>query len=203
MENTVQIANDTIDILRVFYFSYPRFNWLSKATRDYHRCFGVPCDTNHLSLQFGSKVYEVSLDGTECFDFSDDYLLHPHLVTFFECDISHISQELKLAARFALDYDVLTNRKLKPIECFRYLKHWLTRDNQMPAFSYNLDFSIPTATIQKRKFNLPYTCASQVAHVFNRIFGLEPVADNHLPSTILWTTFAMQESNLGFFYQHD
>lgn len=197
------IANDTIDVVRVFYYRYPCFGWMAKATRDYQRCFGLDATVNHVSLQLGSKVYEVSLEGTSCYDFSEELLLDKNLVGFYECDISDCPDETKRAARFTLDYDVLTNRKLATKDCLRYLRHWLTRDRRKQAWNFRPDFNLQPGTIANTSFNMPFTCATQVATTFARLFGLEPIADSHLPTAILWMNIAMADSGIGNVYEAD
>lgn len=200
--DTLTTANETIDVVRVFYYRYPRFGFMAKATRDYQRCFGIEdVESNHVSLQLGSKVYEVSLEGTSCYNYSDELLLDRNLVGFYECDISECPDDVKRAARFTLDYDVLTNRKLATKDCLKYLKQWLLRDKRIQAWHCDPDYNLEPGTIANTRFNMPFTCATQVATTFARIFGLEPIADSHLPTAILWMTLAMADSGIGQFLQ--
>lgn len=197
-----QIATESIDIVRVFYFRYQGFSLLAKAVRDYQRCFGVgQVLADHVCIQLGSKVYEVSMEGTTCVDYDESILENEQLFAFYECDIRHLPTEVKAAARFALDYDVLCNRKLLRWECLRYLKQWLFSSYKAPAFEYTLDFNLTPGTVSKRSFNMPYTCASQAAYVFSRLFGLEPVLDSPLPTTLLWMHLAMSDNDIGHLYQ--
>lgn len=195
-------ATESIDIVRVFYYRYPTWGLLARATRDYQRCFGVKqVLANHVSLQLGTKVYEVSLEGTSCVNFDESILSDVNMVAFYECDIKHIDNQVKAAARFALDYDVLCDRKLKRQECMRYLFQWLRSSYKAPAFEYQLDFNLSPGTVDKRKFHLPYTCASQVSYAFARLFGLEPILDSHLPTALLWMNLAMADNGIGYLYE--
>lgn len=195
------ITQDSIDIFRAFYYRYPRFGVLAKGIKDYHRCFGVhPLVSHHMSLQLGSKVYEVSMEGTVCFDYDESMLEDEHIIAFYECDIKSVPQELKIAARFTLDSDVVSNRKLKIGDCLRYLRQWQQSGKRSP-FQYTLDFNLPPASVSKQKFNLPYTCASQASFVFNRLFGLEPILDSHLPTTLLWMNLAMADQGIGTLWE--
>lgn len=199
---TTQTATESIDIVRIFYYSYPSWGLLARATQDYQRAFGVQqVVANHVSVQLGAKVYEVSMEGTCCVNYNEGMLENEHLMAFYECDIRYLDADVKRAARFALDYDVLTNRKLANWDCLRYLKQWLFSKHRSTPFECELDFNLRPGTLAKRKFNLPYTCASQASYVFARLFGLEPVLDSHLPTTLLWMNLAMADNSIGKLYE--
>lgn len=191
-------------VLRIFFFSWVKRDFMACAVRKYHSLFDIDGDVDHLCIQFGDKVYEVHVDGCDAFVANEvvpGFFTNESLLGYYELDLNDMDEEKLLIAKFALDQDVLMQRKLNWKGCLKYAWDFFTLpERTLVVLNYNL----PEATIKRHRnvagFHLPFTCATQAANLLFTLFSLQPIIDNHLPTTIAYVTIAMSESGLGKSY---
>lgn len=204
-EQTIQ-RTTAPDFLRVYFFA-PDNSFMSRAVSDYHKIFDYnDAFVSHCALQLGNQVYEVSLEGTTVYDYTEELDSHPRLLSYYELEIDDKSEDSRYAAEFLLRSYVQENRKLDWRGCLKYAANFLllSKGDRMLAEYHN--FNAPASSIQIKKskantkmlvYNLPYTCATQVIYVLCYLLDVEPLCVGHLPMSVYEMLAQFHELEIG------
>lgn len=196
----------TIDFLRIYFYRWANpFSFLTLATRLYHTLFNVDSAIDHVAIQLGRHFYEVTQEGTYSLVTINDGIdfVTNECVAIYEIDLTGMEPDTIAATKFMLDQDVNENRALNIPRCFQYLENYLRLWADKAFALYNLNYNLGSGIIRRGKngsieFNLPFTCSTQAANVLNMLFALEPIVDNHLPTSIFYATLCLSDAGYGF-----
>lgn len=184
---------------------------MHKAVADYSKVFLYSGLVTHCAIVFGDTYYEVALDESIRMEFDETILLSDEVVGHYSISLEGMDDVDLLAAKFMLDQDVLRNRRFNPWQCTTFLENylrmgidnWCGETGLLPYF----DFNLTPGTFKRRMgdmgFHLPFTCASQVAYVFNMLFGMEPSYDCHLPEAMFCNLEQLALTGYGEFVIKD
>lgn len=160
----------------------------NKGNADYHRVFDYTGVVVHLAVRFGAYVYEVKDKGTVKYPWCKELLDNERMVGFYTLDLKNFSRDSKLTTLFTLENQL--GRKLDIKGCLRYMWQALgfgksqQAKEYMATYSSQNTISLPPGTYlkkgRKEYFHLPFTCATLVNIVLNRLFDFEPSFTGHL-----------------------
>jgi len=193
-------------VLRVIFFDYAGSSLLDKcmhhAVSRYSQLFGYKGKISHCGVQLNDYYYETSLEGCVREEWDDSILQLPFTVGYYEIDLEDLEEPAK-AAQFMLDYDYQINRKLDWWACVRYAREFirLGKISNTEMGEATIDFSLQPGSIKKEKsnirFNLPFTCATQVINVLGVLFKIGPALDCHIPDAIAHYLITLAEAGYG------
>lgn len=205
------VATINRELLEVYFVKFTGDGLISRIMHDivvlYSKAFEYPGDYTHCIVRLGSLCYEVSLHGTVAYPYTDELKSMPELRAYFTLDVSDIDPELLAKVRFMLSQDVQSNRRLDWKACFSYLRQF--KEKRVQRFINNncvlphLNYNIPIGFKWKRgdvAFNLPFTCSTQVANIFNLLFGIEPSYDSHIPDAMFANFAAIADAGVGLLF---
>jgi hypothetical protein len=213
-ELTLQRFKET-KLLRVLFFDSKgegvSERIMHRAVADYSKMFQYSGLVTHCAVVLGDTYYEVALDESVRMPFDESMLLAAEVVGHYAISLEGMEDEDLLAAKFMLDQDIISNRRFNPWQCFTFLENylrmridnWCNLTGLLPFF----DFTLTPGTFKRRMgdigFHLPYTCASQVAYVFNMLFDMEPSYDCHLPEAMFCNLEQLALTGYGEFFVKD
>lgn len=201
--------------LRVLFFDTPGGGIddriIRKSVQDYSKVFLYSGFITHCALVLGDTYYEVSMSGTFKEKFDEAMMLWDNTVAYYEISLEGMDEGSLEATRFMLDYDVNVNRKLNLYGCVTYLENyvrmqierWTNKHGVLPYVDYNIKPGTFAVVRADRCFNLPFTCATQVANVMNRLFEIEPSYDCLLPEAMFFNLEQLALAGFGEFFSKD
>ena len=199
------------DLLRVYFFSSDN-SLFSRSVNDYHRLFDVDAFTTHCAIQLGNTVYEVSLQGTTAYSYTPELDEHPLLLSYYELELNEQSEDARYAAEFLLRSYVSENRKLDWCGCLKYAANFLLISKADRYVNEYHSFNVPKSSISLKRsrantkmlvFNLPYTCASQVIYVLDKLFDMDILCTGHLPTSLYEVFISLTELGVGFIWTNE
>lgn len=202
-------------LLRVLFFDTsggnPLERLIHKSVQDYSRVFLYGGMVTHCAVALGDTYYEVSMEGTYKETFDESMLLWENTIAYYQISLEGMDEESLLSAKFMLDYDASTQRKFDIYGCFTFLENyvrmgidnWTVKTGVLPYVNYNIKPGTFARKMGDIGFNLPFTCATQVANVFNSIFAMEPAYDCHLPEAMFFNLEQLALSGYGEFFARD
>lgn len=184
---------------------------MHRAVSDYSKMFDYSGLVTHCAIVFGDTYYEVAMDESVRLPFDESMLLADEVVGHYQISLEGMDDIDLLAAKFILDQDVLRNRRFSPWQCFTFLENyvrmgvenWCLGTGLLPYFDFNLTPGVFKRRMGDIGFHLPFTCASQVAYVFNMVFEMEPAYDCHLPEAMFCNLEQLALSGYGEFFIKD
>lgn len=213
-EAILQRFNDT-KVLRVLFFDTKGEGIIERvmhrAVADYSKVFQYSGLVTHCAIVLGDTYYEVAMDESVRMPFDESMLLADEVVGHYEISLEGMDDIDLLAAKFMLDQDVLRNRRFDSWQCLTFLENYLRMGVDNWSYQTGLlpyfDFNLTPGTFKRRMgdmgFHLPFTCASQVAYVFNMLFGMEPSYDCHLPEAMFCNLEQLALTGYGEFHVKD
>lgn len=201
------------EIFEAYFYTSPRSSGLAdflfnKGNKDYHRMFGFRGSVVHVSVRLGNTVYEVTEEGTISYPWSEQLLDEERMVGFYTLSLKHVDRDKRLAALFTLENCL--GRKLDIVGSLRYL--WQTvgfgksedKLDMMAAVSSEDGVGLLPGhykkTGRKEKFHLPYTCATLVNIVMNRLYDYTPCFSGHLAQSAALSLTIFAELGHGSIY---
>lgn len=201
------------EIFEVFFYTRPKSTSLAdflfnKGNADYHRVFDYSGSVVHVSVRLGAFVYEVTDQGTEKYPWQPELLNDERMVGYYTLDIKDFARDKKIAAVFTLENCI--GRKLDIKGCLRYMWQCLgfgksqQAKEYMATYSSQNTISLPPGTYlkkgRKEYFHLPFTCATLVNIVLNRLFDFEPSFTGHLAQSAALSLTIFSEVGWGSVY---
>lgn len=216
MTTTANLKTKAPEIFEVYFMTKGYSNSLTdilfnKAVVDYHRMYDFRGLVTHVAVRLGTHVYEVTSEGTVKYPWSAELLENYRIIGLYTLDISNISEDKRLAALFNLEQCL--GQKLDIPGCLRYLYQSIGFGKTEAAMlhmgmnSTQDQIKLKTGTFvkqgRKNFFCLPYTCATLVNIVLNRLVGFEPSFAGHLAQSSALSLTLFAEVGLGAIFDLD
>jgi hypothetical protein len=144
-------------------------------------------------------------------EYDPELLLSDYAIGYYEISLEGMAKDRLQSAAFMLDADVSSGRKLSLRQSMTYLYDyirfgigkWLEFFGSEATVDYNLPPGSFRPKNKTKAYHLPFTCATQVANVMNKLFELEPAYDCHLPEAMYINLQQLALVGYGEFYARD